>query len=168
LGNNLGNLVNRAVSMVSRYRGGSVPQPPEHTVDPVDAALRRDLLEAVTAYRAGVEKLQLHIALSDLWKGITRANQYVEESAPWKLAKDASNPQRLDRVLHELVSALVLLLGELEPLLPTTVARARVQLGGLPLPPGAGSPQWPSLPPGHALGTAEPLFPRVEPTPQPV
>lgn len=168
LGNNLGNLVNRAVSMVSRYRGGFVPQPPEHTVDPVDAALRRDLLEAVTAYRAGVEKLQLHIALSDLWKGITRANQYVEESAPWKLAKDASNPQRLDRVLHELVSALVLLLGELEPLLPTTVARARVQLGGLPLPPGAGSPQWPSLPPGHALGTAEPLFPRVEPTPQPV
>jgi len=162
LGNNLGNLVNRAVSMVARYRGGSVPAPAPETSGPEEAALQADVLEAIRAYRAGVDKLQLHVALTDLWKGITRANQYAEAAAPWKLAKDPAQAGRLDRVLHELVAVLVLLLGELEPLLPATVAKARAQLGGLELPPGTGAPAWPILPAGHALGTPEPLFPRVE------
>lgn len=161
LGNNLGNLVNRAVSMVARYRDGVVPAPAA-TPAPAAAAMRRDVLEAVQAYRAGVDKLQIHLALGELWKGITRANQYVEESAPWKLAKDPAQAGALDEVLHELVASLLLLLGELEPLLPVTVARARAQLGGLDLPPGTGAPVWPSVTQGHRLGTAEPLFPRIE------
>lgn len=165
LANNLGNLVNRAVSMLARYRASLLPAPAPETDGPEEAALRTDVLEAIRAYRAGVDKLQLHIALADLWKAITRANQYAESAAPWKLAKDPALAPRLDRVLHELVAVLTLLLGELEPLLPFTVQRARTQLGDLPLPPGTGAPAWPTLPPGHRLGSAEPLFPRVELTP---
>lgn len=164
LGNNLGNLVNRAVSMVARYRGGTLPVPTEESDGPEEAALRADVLEAIGSYRAGVDKLQLHMALTELWKGITRANQYVEAAAPWKLAQKPDQNSRLDRVLYELVAVLVLLLGELEPLLPGTVARARDQLGGLELPGGAEAPVWPVLPKNHVLGKAEPLFPRIEKT----
>jgi methionyl-tRNA synthetase len=166
LGNNLGNLVNRAVSMVGRYRQGLVPEPDPATAGPLEQALHDDILAAVRAYRSGVEKLQIHLALAELWKGVTRANQYAEESAPWKLAKDPAQSERLDRVLHELVASLVLVLGELEPLLPVTVERARHQLGGLELPGGASEPSWPVLPAKHQLGAAEPLFPRVELTPK--
>lgn len=166
LANNLGNLVNRTVSMVGRYRQGVVPEPDPATAGPLEQALHDDILAAVRAYRSGVEKLQIHLALAELWKGVTRANQYAEESAPWKLAKDPAQSGRLDRVLHELVAALVLLLGELEPLLPATVERARHQLGGLELPGGASEPSWPVLPAKHRLGVAEPLFPRVELAPK--
>jgi methionyl-tRNA synthetase len=166
LANNLGNLVNRTVSMIGRYRQGVVPEPDPATAGPLEQALHDDILAAVRAYRSGVEKLQIHLALAELWKGVTRANQYAEESAPWKLAKDPAQSGRLDRVLHELVAALVLLLGELEPLLPATVERARHQLGGLELPGGASEPSWPVLPAKHRLGVAEPLFPRVELAPK--
>jgi methionyl-tRNA synthetase len=166
LANNLGNLVNRTVSMIGRYRQGVVPEPDPATAGPLEQALHDDILAAVRAYRSGVEKLQIHLALAELWKGVTRANQYAEESAPWKLAKDPAQSGRLDRVLHELVAALVLLLGELEPLLPATVERARHQLGGLELPGGASEPLWPVLPAKHRLGVAEPLFPRVELAPK--
>jgi methionyl-tRNA synthetase len=162
LGNNLGNLVNRAVSMVARYREGVVPSSAPETAGPEEAALHADVLEAVRAYRSGVEKLQIHMALAELWKAITRANQYAEASAPWKLAKDPAQAARLDRVLHELVAVLQLLLGELEPLIPGTVARACGQLGGLAPAAGTGEPTWPAPPAGHRLGAPEPLFPRVE------
>lgn len=167
LGNNLGNLINRAVSMLHRYRGGRLHAPAPETETPAETDLHADVLDAIRAYRGGVQKLQLHIALADLWRGITRANQYAETTAPWKLAKDPSQAARLDRVLHELTAALVLLLGELEPLMPFTVARAQAQLGGLSLPDGRGEPVWPSLPIDHPMGTPEPLFPRIESQPAP-
>ena len=166
LGNNLGNLVNRAVSMVARYRGGVVPVTDASTLTPADEQLRSDLLAGVKTYRDLVGKLQIHIALVELWRVITRANQYVEESAPWKLAKDPAAAPRLDRVLSEMTAALVLLLAELQPLLPQTVQKAHGQLGAVDLPGGVGEPVWPVLTEGLCVGTPQPLFPRVELAPE--
>lgn len=162
LGNNLGNLVNRTLSMVIRYREGTVPQPAADSLTAADEQLRADLLAGVRTYRELVGKWQIHIALVELWRVITRANQYVEESAPWKLAKDPASAGRLDRVLAEMTGALVLLLAELQPLLPQTVKKAHGQLGAVELPGGLGDPVWPVLPAGLKVGTPEPLFPRIE------
>ncbi|NJL19432.1 MAG: methionine--tRNA ligase [Bdellovibrionaceae bacterium] len=152
LGNNLGNLLNRTVNMISRYRGGIVPPSGAE-----DTALRRKILEAVEDYRRGMEKLQMHVAVSELWKGLSRTNQYVEETAPWKLAKDPAQAARLDQVLGHLHAAVCLLVSELEALLPATVARALPQLGLATALPGGLAPSWPDTS-GCLLGTPEVCF----------
>ncbi len=162
LGNTLGNLVNRAVSMITRYREGIVPSIKPEAITPADQSLRGDILAAVESYRSNMDKLQIHVAIMELWKGVARANQYVEESAPWKLAKDPALAGRLDVVLAELAAGIYLLAGELEPILPGTVEKILLQLGGLPVLPGTKAPVWPSIPQGTRVGKAEPLFPRIE------
>ena len=72
----------------------------------LDEDLKEKILEALRTYRAQMDSLQIHLALMELWKGIARANQYVEECAPWKLAKDPALAGRLDQVLARLAEAL--------------------------------------------------------------
>ena len=162
LGNTLGNLVNRAVSMIARYREGKVPAVQGVEPGSVEEGLRRDVLAAVELYRQNMEKLHIHVAIMELWKGVARANQYVEESAPWKLAKDPALAGRLDVVLAELVAAIYSLVGEIEPFLPGTAERILLQLGGLEMPSGTRAAAWCSVPAGTVVGKPEPLFPRVE------
>ncbi len=158
LGNTLGNLVNRAVSMIGRYRSGTVPAavPGDN-----ETSLRTDILAAVAEFRRLADGWQLHLALMELWKGIIRANQYAEEAAPWKLAKDPEQATRLDTVLHELHGAINVLISELEPLLPAATTRTLDQLGVAAVLPRTAEPAWPDNS-GTATGAAQPLFPRIE------
>jgi methionyl-tRNA synthetase len=158
LGNNLGNLLNRTVSMITRYRGGVVPASGAE-----ESSLRGDLTGAVNAYRSGMDRLQIHLAVGELWRALSRANQYVEETAPWKLAKDPAQAGRLDQVLGHLHAAVYLLVSELEVLIPASVARALPQLGMDAALPGNGPLSWPDTS-GIRVGTPEVLFPRVETT----
>jgi len=160
LGNNLGNLVNRTVSMVGRYRAGSVPQPDEIT--PMEEALKNDVLEAIKTYRELMDQWQIHLALTELWKGVTRTNQYIEEAAPWKLAKEESQERRLDTVLNQMTVAVYVLSGELEPILPDTVDSLCRQINQ-PCPLPYQSPlKWPHWENLEKLEKPSPLFPRVE------
>src|SRR5205085_11885924 len=94
LANGLGNLVNRSLSMLKRYRNGFVP--------PLSNELAPEAEKIVSQTRALLEENELQGALQAIWSLVTRANQYVDHTAPFKLAKDPVNAKRLDEVLYNL------------------------------------------------------------------
>jgi len=123
LANELGNLITRTLAMVVRYRDGDVPaaQP-----DPVLAAELDPLAVEVARLLDGAE---LSAALDTAWLGVRRLNRYVEERAPWVLAKDAALSEELDVVLASLVEGLRVMSVLLHPWLPETSGRVLGALG---------------------------------------
>jgi len=156
LANDLGNLSNRALSMITRYRGGAVPS---GTGD----ELKAEATAMTDAYRDAMAKLDLHGALEVLWKFISRGNRYVEENAPWKLAKDPAQAGKLDAVLYNLAESLRLISVLVQPVMPTIAAQMRTQLGvGEMTATLAEESQWGRLAAGTQVGTVAPLFPKKE------
>ncbi|HEY9175543.1 MAG TPA: class I tRNA ligase family protein, partial [Verrucomicrobiae bacterium] len=154
LANGLGNLVNRSLSMLKRYRGGVVPSP--HHELAVDAG------RVVTDTRAALERSELQGALLAVWALVTRANQYVDQTAPFKLAKDPAQASRLDEVLYNLVETCRVLAVLLWPFLPGTAAKVYAQLGLSGEPDRFAAAAWGGLPAGHKIGEPAPLFPRKD------
>ena len=154
LANGLGNLVNRSLSMLKRYRGGTVPKPSDELATEA-GRVTAETTKALEAY-------QLQRALAHIWSLITRANQYVDQTAPFKLAKDPAQAARLDEVLYNLAEVCRVLAVLLWPFLPATAARIYAQLGlsGEPRPFTAA--QWGGLTAGHVVGELSPLFPRKD------
>ena len=157
LANDLGNLVNRTVSMVRRYRDGVLSAIPE---DRSEDAVALEVLgsEAARRFDAAMETCQVHTALEAAWDLIAAANGFVESSAPWKLAKDPAQSARLDEVLCALVEASRLAAALAHPVIPESSAKLLGQLGF----PGNLSPSWGSVAAGHRVGEAAPVFPRLE------
>ena len=167
LANDLGNLLNRTVSMIGRYRGGTVPTPGPAT------ALDSDLIALAAALPARVAAAMgdydPQSSLAAIWELVKSANQYVELNQPWTLAKtakggDAEAATRLDSVLYNLAEALRLLAVHLTPFLPATATAlaAQLGLGNAPTLSYTEATRWGGLPPGTAVGEARPLFPRLE------
>ncbi|HCY8474036.1 TPA: methionine--tRNA ligase [Staphylococcus aureus] len=102
LANDLGNLVNRTISMVNKYFDGELPayQGPLHELDEEMEAMA---LETVKSYTENMESLQFSVALSTVWKFISRTNKYIDETTPWVLAKDDSQKDMLGNVMAHLV-----------------------------------------------------------------
>jgi methionyl-tRNA synthetase len=97
-------------------------------------------------------------------KFAVRCNAYVEETAPWKLAKDESQSAKLDEVLYSLAESLRILSILLEPMVPEQAASMRAQLNWTEAPSVSGT-RWGLLPCGHQLADPVPLFPRIEAQP---
>ena len=89
LANDLGNLVSRTVAMIDKYFGGSLPDTLES--GDYDADLRETVLGTVEKTEALLDKLQFSSALTEIWKTVSRTNKYIDETAPWVLAKDEAN-----------------------------------------------------------------------------
>src|SRR5690606_30814604 len=87
LANDLGNLLNRSVSMINKYCGGVVPAHPEGSTE-FDESLRNVMEETVRKYEKGMENMQFSVVLSDIWALVSRTNKYIDETQPWVLAKD--------------------------------------------------------------------------------
>ncbi|CFF02534.1 methionine--tRNA ligase [Staphylococcus aureus] len=102
LANDLGNLVNRTISMVNKYFDGELPayQGPLHELDEEMEAMA---LETVKSYTESMGSLQFSVALSTVWKFISRTNKYIDETTPWVLAKDDSQKDMLGNVMAHLV-----------------------------------------------------------------
>ncbi|CFG44417.1 methionyl-tRNA synthetase [Staphylococcus aureus] len=102
LANDLGNLVNRTISMVNKYFDGELPayQGPLHELDEEMEAMA---LETVKSYTESMESLQFSVALSTVWKFISRTNKYIDETTPWVLSKDDSQKDMLGNVMAHLV-----------------------------------------------------------------
>lgn len=102
LANDLGNLVNRTISMINKYFDGELPayQGPLHELDEEMEAMA---LETVKSYTENMESLQFSVALSTVWKFISRTNKYIDETTPWVLAKDDSQKDMLGNVMAHLV-----------------------------------------------------------------
>jgi methionyl-tRNA synthetase len=155
LANGLGNLVNRSLSMLKRYRNGVVPK--------VSNELAPDAEKVIAETRALLEQNQLQGALLAIWSLVTKANQYVDHTAPFKLAKDPSKAERLDEVLYNLAEVCRILAVLLWPFLPGTASRINVQLGLAGAPDKLAAARWGGLAAGHTIGSPAPLFPRKEP-----
>ncbi len=155
LANDFGNLVNRALSMIGRYRQGAIPATSA-------ADLQPDFEKMLAAYRTAMDNLLFHEALSTLWAFVTRANRYVEETAPWKLAKDSAQSGRLDAVLYNLAEAVRLISILVAPVMPTIAEQMRAQLGLAGARPSIVEARWGLLPAGTKIGAVSPLFPKHE------
>lgn len=161
LANDLGNLANRILNMVEQYRAGAVPAVTGS--EPVDLALKQTAGDAVAAL-GGFADLGFNDALVGVWRLFGAANAYVEETAPWKLAKDLSQNARLDEVLNGLLEVLRIGAILVSPVMPESAAKLWGQLN-LP-----GSPDDPPYTETAAFGTfpavtidrGAPLFPRIE------
>lgn len=154
LANGLGNLVNRSLSMLKKYRGGVLAAVSDELKSAADEAVRK--VEA--DFRAN----ELQTALTDIWALVNRANQYVDQTAPFKLAKDPAQAARLDEVLYNLCEVCRVLAVLLGPFLPATSARIYEQLGLGALPESFSAAQWGGLKSGHSIGEPAPLFPRKD------
>lgn len=154
LANGLGNLVNRSLSMLKRYRNGVVPARSNE--------LAADAEKVIAETKTLLQENQLQAALQSIWSLITRANQYVDRTAPFKLAKDPAQAQRLDEVLYNLSETCRILAVLLWPFLPGTAAKIYAQLGLQGEPDKLSAAVWGGLKAGHQTGDPAPLFPRKD------
>ncbi len=163
LGNDLGNLLNRVVSMIGLYRGGDVPTPGE----PGELELSlRSVAEAAGANgAAAIDAWDLDGALDAIWSLVKRANQYLEERKPWLLAKQPEAIQTLDTTLWTAAEASRLIAIYLAPFIPTTSDRMMAQLGLDSITDGAWNRDgsWGAVT-FSQVKPPVPLFPRIETT----
>ena len=163
LANDLGNLLHRTLSMAKKYRGGVIAKGTEETA--FDASLEEMAAETVKMYTAQMEAMELSPAIRTVWAFIARTNKYIDETAPWTLAKDEAKAGQLDSVLYHLVEALHITSILIAPFMPVTARRIHAQLGfaddfdAVQL---ADIAHWGRVADGHTVGTAEQLFPRIE------
>jgi methionyl-tRNA synthetase len=161
LANDLGNLLNRVVSMTGRYREGEVPKPGE------PGNLERDLQRVAAKARAGAEDAldawALDRALDSIWTLVRRSNQYLEERQPWKIAKDESQRATLDTTLASAAESLRLIAVYLAPFIPATADRIMSQLVLPAVSPNdwISAGEWGSRTVERVV-PAEPLFPKIE------
>ena len=160
LANDLGNLVSRTVAMAQKYFGEKLPA--EQTEDPaLDAELTEMLSTLRSKYEEQMEKYAFQNALGEVFKVISRANKYIDENAPWVLAKSEEQKPRLARVLYNLLETVRICGGLLTPFMPDTSAEIAKRLGGAAM-------DWESLAvygklPADVATVAGPaLFPRID------
>jgi methionyl-tRNA synthetase len=157
LANALGNLASRAMSMVERYRGGTVPAGRANALDDADAADYRAYHDAMDGSRGYL----LHDALRAVWRAVARGNEYVDRQAPWKLAKDEALSGELDETLAALVRQLARFAVTLYPFMPAKTAELWRRLGA---PSDLGGQRFADLmsldPTGWRVAKGEPLFPK--------
>jgi methionyl-tRNA synthetase len=154
LANGLGNLVNRSLSMLKRYRNGVVPAPSNE--------LSAEAQAVIAETKSSLEQNELQKALQTIWSLVTRANQYVDRTAPFKLAKDPAQSQRLDEVLYNLTETCRILAVLLWPFLPGTATKIYAQLGLSGEPDKYSAATWGGLNAGHQIGEPAALFPRKD------
>jgi len=155
LGNDLGNLLNRTLTMVEKYCGGSVPAPVDAAGLPV-AALATSVAEAVPA-------CGFRDALEEIWQLVTALNKLIDESKPWELRKRGETAA-LNACMYRLCEGLRWLAVLLHPFMPVKTAEMWRQLGldGSPSQPWDAALRWGGLAEGTHVRKGEPLFPRLE------
>lgn len=163
LGKKLGNLVQRTLSMIGRYRDGRIPNYDGFHITPADADLRSDA--AVEEYRRAVDEFAPHLALQAVWNLVARANEYVEETAPFKLAKDPAQAKRLDVVLGHLAETVRRLSVLVQAALPFTAEKIRAQLQLSPGPVRLEEALFGNSLRDHVIGKPEIIFPPFEDKP---
>jgi methionyl-tRNA synthetase len=163
LANDLGNLLNRTVAMIEKYFGGVLPSSKEGTT-PFDAILREAAAAAVAKAEEALEKMEFSVALTAIGALVSRTNKYIDETAPWTLAKDEAKKGDLASVMYHLAESLRIASVLLQPFLTTAPAKIWAQLGITegPLTTWDSTAAFGLLEPGTRLVKGEPIFPRLD------
>ncbi|WP_294740322.1 methionine--tRNA ligase [uncultured Exiguobacterium sp.] len=162
LANDLGNLLNRTIAMVTKYFDGEIPAYTGN-VTPFDATLSDLAKETVTKVEASMEHMEFSVVLSHIWQLISRANKYIDETQPWVLAKDESQTAELGSVMVHLVGVLRHVAIMLQPFMTRSPKEIFAQLGlsGQAMD-WAALEKFADITPGTKVGTATPIFPRLD------
>ena len=163
LANDLGNLLHRTLNMVGKFQQGVVLAPEGRSE--TDASLIEDAMSTVKTFADDMNNMKISHAIKAVWAFISRANKYIDETAPWALAKDESKKQELANTMYNLVEALRIISGLIYPYMPTTAGKLWQQLNL----PGtieelrlADIEKWGGTPVNMHIGQAQQLFPRIE------
>ncbi|MBU5247932.1 methionine--tRNA ligase [Bacillus halotolerans] len=162
LANDLGNLLNRTVAMINKYFDGQIGSY-KGAVTEFDQTLSSVAEETVKSYEKAMENMEFSVALSTLWQLISRTNKYIDETAPWVLAKDPEKEKELQSVMYHLAESLRISAVLLQPFLTKTPVKMFEQLGIT----DDALKAWDSITAfGQLKDTkvqkGEPLFPRLE------
>ena len=161
LANDYGNLVSRTTAMVEKYFGGTLPESRDsNSQDDEFVSMIRSTRDK---YAAHMDELHPHFALEEVFKLIQRANKYIDETAPWILAKDEQKKSRLAAVMYNLLEAIRVSTIMLTPFMPASCEKAFAQIGA-----DENCTTWESaaeygvLPANVTVHKGETLFPRVD------
>jgi methionyl-tRNA synthetase len=154
LANELGNLAGRTTNMIGRYCDGIVP-----AVDP-EAALTSDFEGLVEEVSALLDRSEITQGLERIWQRVRRLNRYVEENAPWQLAKDPEQADELKRVLRSLAEGLRVVTVLLTPYIPESAAKLLDALGAPDT--SLDGARYGAHPGGQTVTKLAPLFPKPE------
>ena len=161
LANDLGNLVSRTTAMVEKYFGGTLPT--ERESSDADDDLKQMASTLRDRYEAEMEHFQFQNALEQVFKTIQRANKYIDENAPWTLAKDPANRARLATVMYNLLETIRICAVLLTPFIPDSAEKIFDQIGACPCcRTWEKANVWGSLRPDVTVHKGEALFPRID------
>ena len=161
LANDLGNLVSRTTAMVEKYFGGTLPAERENSDADCDLKTMASTLR--DRYEAEMERFQFQNALEQVFRTIQRANKYIDENAPWTLAKDPANRARLATVMYNLLETVRICAVLLTPFIPDSAEKIFDQIGACPCcRTWEKANVWGSLRPDVTVHKGEALFPRVD------
>ena len=161
LANDLGNLVSRTTAMVEKYFGGTLPA--ERESSDADCDLKTMASTLRDRYETEMEHFQFQNALEQVFKTIQRANKYIDENAPWTLAKDPANRARLATVMYNLLETIRICAVLLTPFIPDSAEKIFDQIGACPCcRTWEKANVWGSLRPDVTVHKGEALFPRID------
>ena len=161
LANDLGNLVSRTTAMVEKYFGGTLPAERENSDADCDLKTMASTLR--DRYQAEMERFQFQNALEQVFRTIQRANKYIDENAPWTLAKDPANRARLATVMYNLLETIRICAVLLTSFIPDSAEKIFDQIGACPCcRTWEKANVWGSLRPDVTVHKGEALFPRID------
>ncbi len=163
LANDLGNLLHRTVSMIEKYHGGIVRNAKVQAA--VDTELRTLAEDTLAEYIQQMDAMEINNAIKGVWNLIGRANKYIDETAPWLLAKNADQDARLQTVMYNLAETLRIIAILAAPFIPATSPKIYAQLGlAQPEQFLLADARWGGLADGTRVHKGAPLYPRIEVT----
>ena len=163
LANDLGNLLHRTLNMIGKFQGGVLHG--AKNFSKLDEDLQIDAVDTAKGYRQLMEGMEISDAVKLVWKFISRSNKYIDETLPWKLAKDESQAQNLSNVLYNLAESLRIISILISPFMPITARKIHEQLKisapfeEIQL---EDAEIFGKLEVNHAVGKPEQLFPRID------
>lgn len=161
LANDLGNLLSRTTAMAQKYFGGRIPA--ERESAPIDEDLIQTALSLRGKCEEAVNNYQFSVALTEIWKLVSRTNKYIDETMPWSLGKEEDKKARLAAVLYNLCESLRIISVLLTPFMPETSPKIQSQLGisgdGISY---ASTGKWGVFPTDAVVSKGETLFPRID------